>query len=61
MINNDNLKELYDLDPHYDILDDDMHIMVNGQIYEYEMTLASDYDDEHCCRVMIDGQYYYFG
>jgi hypothetical protein len=54
-------RELYDLDPHFNILDDDGHIMVNGQVYTYEMTLSSEIDDEHCCRVMIDGEYYYFG
>ena len=61
MINMDDLKSLYDYYPEFDINPDDSIITINGNEYPYEMTLSLDYDDAHCCRVMIDGVYYYFG
>lgn len=54
------LKELYNLDPCYEITDNDT-VIVNGIEHQYQITMSLDFDDEHCCRVQIDGDYYYFG
>lgn len=40
---------------------DDEHIIHEGKIYPYEITLSSEYSDDMCMRVLIDGTYYYFG
>ncbi len=49
----------------YLISDDDEKewwIVVEGKgEMPYELTLANEYSDDECCRVQIDGQYYYFG
>ena len=39
----------------------DEWIVHDGKEYEYEMTLSPAYPDDKCCRVNIDGTYYYFG
>lgn len=36
-------------------------IVHNGKEYQYEITLSDIYPDNKCCRVKIDGIYYYFG
>jgi len=55
--------ELITLDPNYEIAstDDDNIVIVNGKAYPYFMTLSPEVDDEHCCKVLINGDFYYFG
>jgi hypothetical protein len=36
-------------------------IIHDGKKYQYEITLSDAYEDDKCCRVNIDGVYYYFG
>ena len=45
----------------YDLGDGDGKIIINGKTYIYEMTLSMKVPDSKCCRVFIDGKYYYFG
>lgn len=51
------LTDYYD----YDLTDEDGIVVVNGKSYVYEMTMSMKVPDEKCCRVLIDGNYYYFG
>lgn len=41
--------------------EDDFSIAIDGKYYRYEMNLSSEYNDDECCRVEINGEYYYFG
>ena len=41
--------------------EDESVIIHEGKKIPYEMTLSNAYPDNYCCRVMIDGIYYYFG
>ncbi len=41
--------------------EDENCILHNGEKIPYFMTLSAAYDDAHCCRVKIQGVYYYFG
>ena len=41
--------------------DNDGMIIVDGVEYPYEITLSMEVSDEQCCRVKINGKYYYFG
>lgn len=41
--------------------EEDGTVIVEGEIYEYEMTLSMEYADDECMRVQIDGEHYYFG
>ena len=62
MINNEELLELLDFDPDFSFDEEnEENVIVNGESIPYEMTLSLQYDDAHCMRVFIDGQYYYFG
>ena len=49
----------------YELADDDLYdegtVIVNGKPYVYEMTLSMKVPDEKCCRVFVEGNYYYFG
>jgi len=36
-------------------------IIIDGKNYEYEMTLDPKVPDYACCRVLVDGNFYYFG
>lgn len=54
-------KSLYDLTDNLKYSDRDGYILVDGKPYQYEMTLSQKYNDDECCRVKIDGEYYYFG
>jgi len=45
----------------YSLSDEDGIIIVNGKPYEYEMTMSTKVPDSKCCRVLIDGNFYYFG
>lgn len=57
-------KMLLDYFDDYDFPDDDEDgdkIIVDGKEYTYQMTLSMEYADDECCRVLIDGEYYYFG
>ena len=45
----------------YDYGDEDNTIIINGKTYQYEMTLSMKVPDEKCCRVFVEGNYYYFG
>lgn len=41
---------------------EDFYIDVEGKgRLPYEMTLSPDIPDDECMRVLIDGEYYYFG
>lgn len=53
--------ELITLDPNYNIDPDNSIVTVNGVSYPYFMTLSPEVDDGHCCKVLIDGNFYYFG
>lgn len=33
----------------------------NGKSYRYSMSLSPNVSDSECCKVKIDGKYYYFG
>lgn len=37
------------------------HILVNGFLFPYEMTLSPKYKDNECMRVKIGGKFYHFG
>lgn len=52
-------RELVEYFGEYDIQDE--KVIVNGKAYEYEMNLSQAVPDHKCCRVLIDGNYYYFG
>ena len=60
MVDIENLKRLEDYFQ-YDFTDNDDEILVNGKVYETEILLLSDYPEDYGCRVLIDGEYYYFG
>lgn len=45
----------------YELSDEEGIIIVNGKPYEYEMTMSTEIPDDKCCRVFIDGKFYYFG
>ena len=45
----------------YEYADNADAVIINGKEYPYEMTLSFDYPDNMCCRVLIDGEFYYFG
>ena len=57
-------KMLLDYFDNYDFPEDDKDgdkIIVDEKEYTYQITLSTKYTDEECCRVLIDGQCYYFG
>ena len=39
---------------------EDMENKTNGKTYFYSLTLSPSVDDSECCKVKIDGEYYYF-
>lgn len=41
--------------------DDEDCIVHNGKLYKYSITMSPYFTDDRCCRVNIDGIYYYFG
>lgn len=45
----------------YEVGDDDGEIIINGKSYKYELTLNPCVPDHKCCRVFVEGNYYYFG
>ena len=45
----------------YEFTDNDDEIVIDGKVFSTEMTLSPEYPDDLCCRVLIDGEYYYFG
>jgi hypothetical protein len=50
----------YDENWQYGDSDDEHTVIVDGEEFEYEMTLNPDVPDRYCNRVEIDGNYYYF-
>lgn len=60
MIDLTNLKHLDDYFK-YEYGEKENAVIINGKEYSYEMTLSFDYPDDMCCRVLIDGEFYYFG
>lgn len=40
---------------------DDGEIIIDGKLYQYEINLSQSVPDDRCCRVFIDGKYFYFG
>lgn len=57
---NEEVLYLEDYFPNFEFEDDD-HLRINGKVYAYSITLNPDIPDDRCCRVQIEGQYYYFG
>ena len=45
----------------YELGENEGEIIIDGKSYEYEMTLNPKVPDDGCCRVLVDGSYYYFG
>lgn len=37
------------------------HILINGRKYKIYISLSNRVSDTECCRVRVDGKYYYFG
>lgn len=46
----------------WEFSEEESYIEVKGKgKSQYEMTLSPEYRDDECMRVVIDGEYYYFG
>jgi hypothetical protein len=39
---------------------DNVQVEVNGDLYDFEISLSADIPDDVCNRVLIGGEYYYF-
>lgn len=50
-----NMEKIYILNT-----DDEFLIRINNTIYPYQMSISANVPDSECCRVDIDGEYYYF-
>ena len=45
----------------YEYAEEEDNVIVNGKLYPFEITMDEQYPDDMCLRVMIDGEFYYFG
>ena len=66
-INESDVKMLNDYFNYTTDVDDDGYLIVTVDkdgtqaVYRYIFTMNSDISDDKCCKVLIDGEYYYFG